>query len=99
MSYPGIPREKLPWFPTINYDVCTSDLVCLNFCPHEVYEWDADTGQPIVAHPNNCVPGCDSCAQLCKAQAITFPSKEEFRKALRRLRDEVRKASQPASGG
>jgi NAD-dependent dihydropyrimidine dehydrogenase PreA subunit len=90
MSHRGIPREKLPWFPTINYDACISDLECLNFCPHDVFAWDQDTGRPIVAHPYRCVPGCESCGETCKAQAISFPSKEEFRATLRRLREEAK---------
>lgn len=90
MSDFSLKRKKLPWFPTINYDACTSDLECLNYCPHEVYEWDMATGRPIVAHPYNCVPGCNSCAQICKAHAIVFPNKPQFRALLRRLRAEAR---------
>jgi NAD-dependent dihydropyrimidine dehydrogenase PreA subunit len=78
-----------PWFPTINYDACLADLDCLNFCPYEVFEYDAETGRPYVARPYNCVPGCDSCAQLCPAQGIRFPSPEEFRAALQRLRGDA----------
>ena len=99
MSYPGVPSEKLPWFPTINYDLCISDLRCLLFCPHDVFEWDRKTGRPIVAWPYNCVPGCDQCARDCAAGALTLPSKREFRAALRRLRAEARKASPPLVGG
>ncbi|HUU12140.1 MAG TPA: ferredoxin family protein [Terriglobia bacterium] len=86
-------REKLPWFPKIDYSICLSDLKCLNFCPAEVFEWDRNSGRPVVAHPYRCVPGCDSCAQLCHEKAISFPSKEEFRQAMRRLRADARNAS------
>jgi NAD-dependent dihydropyrimidine dehydrogenase PreA subunit len=98
MPYPGIPREKLPWYPTINPDLCLRDLDCLNFCAHEVFGYDEDTGRPVVAHPYNCVPGCDSCAQACRTGAITFPSREDFRAILRRLRAEVR-GERPLIGG
>jgi NAD-dependent dihydropyrimidine dehydrogenase PreA subunit len=97
MSDFGLPRRKLPWFPSINYDACASDLECLNFCPHDVFEWDPDTGRPVVAHPYNCVPGCISCAQACKAQAISLPSQEEFCALLRQLRGKGRGA-RPAAG-
>ncbi|MBI1941605.1 MAG: ferredoxin family protein [Acidobacteria bacterium] len=97
MTESEIVRDGFPWFPTIDYDVCISDLDCVNFCPHEVFEWDKDTGRPLVARPDNCVPGCDSCAQLCHEKAISFPSKEEFRQAMRRLRAEARNAS-PSPG-
>ena len=89
MSYPGIPREKLPWYPKINYERCLKDLDCLNFCQHEVFEWDPVSQRPIVAHPYNCVPGCSDCAEHCKMKAITLPSGEELTAALRRLRRQL----------
>jgi len=89
MSYPGIPRGKLPWYPKINYERCLKDLDCLNFCQHEVFEWDPVSQRPIVAHPYNCVPGCSDCAEHCKMKAITLPSGEELTAALRRLRRQL----------
>lgn len=99
MSHPVISRESIPWFPTINYKVCQSDLNCLIFCPHGVFEWDPGTGRPVVAHPYNCVPGCDSCQQRCTTGALTLPSKETIRAAVRRLRQTARGASPPAGSG
>lgn len=32
-----IPREKIPWYPRIDYDKCIDCLSCVNFCPHDVY--------------------------------------------------------------
>lgn len=86
MSYPGIAREKLPWYPRIDYRHCLQDLDCMNFCPHGVFEWDPESRRPIVAHPFNCVPGCTSCAEECRVKAITLPTGEQIRAALRRLR-------------
>jgi NAD-dependent dihydropyrimidine dehydrogenase PreA subunit len=86
MHYPGIPREKFPWYPRINYEHCLKDLDCMNFCPHNVFEWDPVSRRPIVAHPNNCVPGCTACAEHCRVKAITLPGAEEVRAVLRRLR-------------
>jgi len=89
MRYAGIPRERLPWFPKINYECCVKDLDCLVFCPHEVFEWDPVSRRPIVAHPSNCVPGCTSCAEQCRRRAISLPSGGEIRAALRRLRRQL----------
>lgn len=97
MSKSAVPR--LPWFPTVNYDRCISDLECMAFCPNDVFDWDKDTGRPVVARPYNCVPGCDMCAEDCARGAVTLPSKREFRAALRRLRAEARKPSPPPAGG
>lgn len=98
----NIPREKITWFPTINYDACIGDAVCYNFCKNDVFVWNEENQRPIVQNPLNCVVGCESCAQLCPSESITFPSKEELRATLRRLRDEMKKqeaAAQPVEAG
>ncbi len=56
-------RASIPWFPSIDYDACLKDLKCVNFCPHEVFEWDVDTGRPVVAHALRCLPGCTICLE------------------------------------
>jgi len=85
---PTIPRDKVNWQPTINYDACIGDRLCYDFCKNDVFIWDEDKQQPIVQNPLNCVIGCDSCAQQCPVEAIIFPSKDELRAELRRLRAE-----------
>ena len=40
ISSPSLPREKIPWFPTINYDLCKGAKECLAFCPSNVFAWD-----------------------------------------------------------
>jgi NAD-dependent dihydropyrimidine dehydrogenase PreA subunit len=89
MSVPAIPREMIPWFPTINYGLCTGDRECVEFCPHQVFVWDEATSRTLVASPYSCAVGCDGCTQVCPVGAITFPSKDELRATLRRLRGET----------
>ena len=79
-------REKFPWFPTINYEACIKDLKCLNFCPHDVFEWNPKTGQPFVAHPFRCLPGCEICLEGCDTAAISLPTKLEFQVSLKKMR-------------
>ncbi|MGB7593017.1 MAG: hypothetical protein WBO19_17420 [Terriglobia bacterium] len=81
-------RERFPWFPTINGDACLADLECLNFCPAAVFDWDPATGKPVVARPLDCIPGCRSCAEKCKAKGISLPGKKEVAAALKRIRAE-----------
>ena len=88
MSIPRRQRERFPWFPTINGDVCLADLECLNFCPAAVFDWDPATGNPVVARPFDCIPGCRSCAENCKAKGISLPGKKEVATALKRIRAE-----------
>ena len=80
MSF-SIPREKIPWYPRIDYSKCTSCLTCVNFCPHKVY--DVENNKPKISRPFECVVGCMSCAKICPAEAITFPSMDELRRYLR----------------
>lgn len=86
MPASDIPRELIPWFPTVDCGICTGDQECLNFCKNEVFEWDEAHNHPLVKNPYNCVVGCQACINVCPVQAISFPSKEELRETLRRLR-------------
>lgn len=87
---PGaLPREKIPWFPTVDYGLCTGDQECFNFCKNQVFLWDEEHARPRVANPYNCVVGCQACVNVCPVQAIQFPSKEELRETLKRLRAEL----------
>ena len=69
----GIPREQIPWYPTVDLDRCTGCRDCLTFCPNDVYAWDAQREKVIVQAPFQCEVACSSCAELCKTRAITFP--------------------------
>ena len=82
-TWRGIPREEIPWFPTILEDLCDGCQVCLQFCSFEVYEYDDKTNKVKVANPFNCQVGCSMCALKCKPKAISFPPLvilESFRK-------------------
>ncbi len=81
-----IPREKIPWFPTIDYGLCTGDQECFKFCKNGVYLWNEADNHPIVQNPYQCVVGCQACLNVCPVGAIQFPSKEELRATLQRLR-------------
>ena len=69
----GIPREQIPWYPTVDIEKCIGCKECYNFCGHKVYEWDNENNKTMVINPFNCVVGCSSCSGLCKENAITFP--------------------------
>ena len=71
-TYRGVPREEVPWFPTIKEDLCDGCKICFDFCPHGVFEWDNSRNLPIVKYPYNCIIGCSACAYLCPTGAITI---------------------------
>ena len=85
----AIPREEIPWFPTIDYEKCTGCLTCVKIdkdAGHNVYEVGGDPPRPVVKNPYSCVVGCQTCAKMCPNNAITFPSPEELRRTLKELR-------------
>jgi NAD-dependent dihydropyrimidine dehydrogenase PreA subunit len=84
-----VPREKIPWYPTIDYEKCTSCLTCVGFCRNGVYATKGNPGNPLVANPYNCVVGCSSCETMCPNGAISFPSREEIVELIKRLRREM----------
>jgi NAD-dependent dihydropyrimidine dehydrogenase PreA subunit len=89
MANSSLPREKIPWFPTLDADLCIGDQDCVSFCKNNVLAFDEDTFKAIVVNPFKCVVGCDACAKICPQEAIKFPDQEEFRTTLRRLREEA----------
>ena len=76
MNPSSIPREQIPWFPTVDPAACLGDRRCVEFCTHGVYQWDATANRPVVAQPYRCPVGCDGCTSICTAGAISFPSIE-----------------------
>lgn len=74
----GIPREEIPWFPTIDSEKCIGCRECLTICKNGVLAFDETSQKSIVTTPNNCVVECRTCARLCPAEAISFPDAAEF---------------------
>jgi NAD-dependent dihydropyrimidine dehydrogenase PreA subunit len=91
-TYKGIPRDKIPWGPTINYEKCVSCGKCGVYCKLGVYELEEAEGKkkPIVSRPNNCVVFCKGCQEVCPAGAISHPSRQETRELIQKLREEKR---------
>ncbi|HUT17255.1 MAG TPA: ferredoxin family protein [Acidobacteriota bacterium] len=87
-TYHGVPRNKIPWYPTIDYDKCTSCGTCVDYCKLGVYEFEENQGKkkPVVKNPNNCVVFCTGCNEQCPAGAIKHPSKKEAREIIKKLR-------------
>ncbi|MGC9522932.1 MAG: indolepyruvate ferredoxin oxidoreductase subunit alpha [Anaerolineae bacterium] len=75
-TWRGYPREQIPWYPTVNEDLCNGCGACLKLCSAGALveiEAETDDGKVRVSDPFACVVGCSSCATLCKPGAITFP--------------------------
>ncbi len=84
------PREKIPWFPTVDARRCTGCRTCVDFCPHGVYGWDAERNAAVVEKPYSCIVGCSGCLDKCAAGAIAFPEWAVIRAVIDGLRREGR---------
>jgi NAD-dependent dihydropyrimidine dehydrogenase PreA subunit len=87
-TFHGVPRSKIPWYPTIDYEKCISCGKCVDYCKLGVYEFEEKQGKkrPAVKNPNSCVMLCTGCQEICPAGAIKHPSKTETREIIRKLR-------------
>ena len=74
----GIPREEIPWFPTIDVEKCIGCRECITICKNGVLAFDETNKKSKVVNPYNCVVECRTCARLCPVDAISFPDTEEF---------------------
>jgi len=81
----GIPREKIPWYPTIDAEKCIGCRTCIDFCKNGVLEFDENAQKARVRAPFNCVVECSTCGRLCPVGAISFPEGKDFSELIRRL--------------
>ena len=103
-TYAGVPRNKIPWYPIIDYEKCaygkcdicadeSSGPKCLEFCAHKVFAVaeEQKVKKLIVKNPYNCVVFCTSCQKICPIpDALTFPDKKEVTATIQKLREESR---------
>jgi NAD-dependent dihydropyrimidine dehydrogenase PreA subunit len=87
-TYKGIPRNKIPWYPIINYEKCVSCGKCVEYCTLGAYEFEETEGKErvVVNNPYNCVVLCTGCEPQCPSGAISHPSKAETRTIIAKLK-------------
>jgi NAD-dependent dihydropyrimidine dehydrogenase PreA subunit len=87
-TWHGIPRNKIPWYPTIDYDKCITCGKCVDFCHMSVFATEEKDGKKktAVENPYSCIVTCTGCDAVCPTGAIKHPSKKEFREKLNDLR-------------
>jgi NAD-dependent dihydropyrimidine dehydrogenase PreA subunit len=84
--YLGIPRQLIPWYPTIDASLCVGCKECMSFCRDTVYAFDEAANQVYVQNPWHCQVYCQSCTHACSHDAITFRDRREVKAAIRELR-------------
>ena len=77
----GIARDTIPWFPVVNHDKCIGCELCFVTCGRGVYDVHDHKAWP--ERQYDCMVGCTTCANICPAQAITFPDKQIVQKVER----------------
>ena len=87
-TFMGVKREKIPWYPTIDYSKCDFCMECDEFCPHHVFERRDEGPKLVVANINNCVVFCRACSKTCGPDAISFPNKPETIALIKQIRTE-----------
>ena len=87
-TFMGVPRDKIPWFPTIDYGKCNFCMECDVFCPHRVFERREGERKLVVANPNNCVVFCRACSKTCGPDALSFPGKPEIIARIKQIREQ-----------
>ena len=75
----GIKREEIDWHPVIDESRCVGCGMCATTCGRGVYKFDFDNKKSKVVNPNNCLVGCQTCANLCPAKAIGFAEDDKTR--------------------
>ena len=86
-TFMGVPRDRIPWAPTIDYAKCNFCMECDKFCPHGVFQRQDGETKLVVANPHHCVVFCRACAKTCGPDALSFPSKPEVIQLIKQLRE------------
>jgi ferredoxin len=73
MTWRGIAREAIQWYPTVDDGACNGCKRCIEFCSFAVFSYERETETVRVESPFACVVGCSLCASICEPRAITFP--------------------------
>jgi ferredoxin len=73
-QWQGLPREQIPWFPTVAAELCNGCGKCLEVCPKDVFRQAADDKVTVV-EPFLCIVGCCFCKSACDPGAIHMPDK------------------------
>lgn len=79
-THEGIPREAIPWYPSVDTSKCEGCSSCVEFCSQDVFVFYDDKSH--VARPYNCLVGKSSCRDFCPDNAISFPSRKTLKEQL-----------------
>jgi NAD-dependent dihydropyrimidine dehydrogenase PreA subunit len=73
MTWRGIPREQIQWYPVVDESNCNGCRKCVSFCAFSVFSYSPSVAVVTVTDPYACVVGCTLCASICEPGVISFP--------------------------
>jgi ferredoxin len=86
-TFHGVPRNKIPWNPKIDYEKCITCGKCVDYCHVTAFKFEEKEGiKKTVVNPNLCIVFCRGCENICSVGAITHPSEEETKKIIEKLK-------------
>jgi len=71
-NWHGIPRDEIPWKPSVDAETCIGCQLCYVTCGRGVYEMR--DGVAVAVAAMECVVGCSTCGNVCPTGAISFPA-------------------------
>jgi len=71
-TWHGIPRDEIPWLPTVDAEGCIGCQLCYVTCGRAVYEMQDNVAVAVAAM--ECMVGCTTCGNVCPTGAISFPT-------------------------
>ena len=81
----GINRKNIDWHPRIDESKCIGCGLCVTTCGKGVYKFDFNNKKSKVVNPNNCLVGCQTCANICPTKAINFAENDKTREKAQKI--------------
>ena len=72
-TWHGIPREEVPWLPSVDAEACIGCQLCYVTCGRGVYEMREGVAVAVAVAAMECMVGCSTCGNVCPTNAISFP--------------------------
>ncbi|MDR2203222.1 MAG: ferredoxin family protein [Nitrososphaerota archaeon] len=93
-DYEGIPRNKIPWNPKIDYSKCTTCGKYVEFCHMNAFKIEEEKGKKItIVNPNSCVIFCRGCEGICPSGAIITPMKRKLKESYQQTEKTIKPQS------